>query len=94
MKRLKGVIWSMITLNFLFTSLIIVLIPATGVIYTISTGLTLRRRASIFATRPEDRAALPVIERVAAAQFRATPYAYLADGERVQDCLPARTLVQ
>ena len=30
-----------ITLNFLLTSLIVVLIPGTGVIYTISTGLTL-----------------------------------------------------
>jgi threonine/homoserine/homoserine lactone efflux protein len=39
----------MITLNFLLTSLIVVLIPGTGVIYTISTGLTLGRRASIFA---------------------------------------------
>jgi len=39
----------MITLNFLLTSLIIVLIPGTGVIYTISTGLTLGKRASIFA---------------------------------------------
>jgi threonine/homoserine/homoserine lactone efflux protein len=39
----------MITLNFLVTSLIVVLIPGTGVIYTISTGLTLGRRASIFA---------------------------------------------
>ena len=39
----------MITLNFLLTSLIVVLIPGTGVIYTISTGLTLGRRASSFA---------------------------------------------
>src|SRR3954451_24147198 len=39
----------MITLNFLVTALIVVLIPGTGVIYTISTGLTLGRRASIFA---------------------------------------------
>ena len=39
----------MITLNFLITSLIVVLIPGTGVVYTISTGLTLGRRASIFA---------------------------------------------
>ena len=39
----------MITLNFLLTSLIVVLIPGTGVIYTISTGLTLGKRASIFA---------------------------------------------
>src|SRR6185436_10381444 len=39
----------MITLNFLITSLIVVLIPGTGVVYTISTGLTLGKRASIFA---------------------------------------------
>src|SRR6187455_2536736 len=39
----------MITLNFLLTSLIVVLLPGTGVIYTISTGLTLGKRASIFA---------------------------------------------
>ena len=39
----------MITLNFLVTSLIVVLIPGTGVVYTLSTGLTLGRRASIFA---------------------------------------------
>ena len=39
----------MITLNFLLTSLIVVLIPGTGVIYTISTRLTLGKRASIFA---------------------------------------------
>jgi threonine/homoserine/homoserine lactone efflux protein len=38
-----------ITLSFLVTALIIVLIPGTGVIYTISTGITLGRRASIFA---------------------------------------------
>ena len=39
----------MITLNFLITSLIVVLIPGTGVVYTISTGLTLGKRASFFA---------------------------------------------
>jgi threonine/homoserine/homoserine lactone efflux protein len=39
----------MITLNFLITSLIVVLIPGTGVVYTISTGLMLGRRASVFA---------------------------------------------
>jgi len=40
---------TMITLNFLLTSLIVVLIPGTGVVYTISTGLTLGKRASIIA---------------------------------------------
>lgn len=39
----------MVTLSFLITSLIVVLIPGTGVVYTISTGLTRGRRASIFA---------------------------------------------
>lgn len=39
----------MITLEFLITSLIIVLIPGTGVIYTVSTGLVAGRRASLFA---------------------------------------------
>jgi GNAT superfamily N-acetyltransferase len=32
---------------------------------------------------PQDLAALPIIERAAAAQFRATPYAYLADDDLV-----------
>jgi threonine/homoserine/homoserine lactone efflux protein len=40
----------MISLNFLITSLIVVLIPGTGVIYTISTGITLGKRASTFAS--------------------------------------------
>lgn len=39
----------MITVSFLLTSLIVVLTPGTGVLYTISTGLTQGRRASIFA---------------------------------------------
>lgn len=39
----------MITAEFLLTSLIVVLIPGTGVVYTVSTGLTRGRRASIFA---------------------------------------------
>jgi threonine/homoserine/homoserine lactone efflux protein len=39
----------MITLAFLVTALIVVLIPGTGVVYTVSTGLTLGRRASIYA---------------------------------------------
>jgi GNAT superfamily N-acetyltransferase len=33
--------------------------------------------------RPDDLAALPVIERAAAAQFHTTPYAYLADDDPV-----------
>jgi threonine/homoserine/homoserine lactone efflux protein len=39
----------MITLNFLVTSLIVVLIPGTGVVFTVSTGLVAGRRASIWA---------------------------------------------
>lgn len=39
----------MITLEFLITSFIVVLVPGTGVIYTVSTGLTQGRSASIFA---------------------------------------------
>ena len=39
----------MITPDFLVTSLIVVLIPGTGVVFTVSTGLALGRRASIFA---------------------------------------------
>jgi threonine/homoserine/homoserine lactone efflux protein len=35
--------------EFLFTSLVVVLIPGTGVIYTISTGLAQGRKASVFA---------------------------------------------
>lgn len=40
----------MITLHFLVTSLIMVLVPGTGVVYTISTGLTQGKRASMFAS--------------------------------------------
>jgi len=39
----------MITLDFLITSLIVVLIPGTGVVFTVSTGLVLGKRASVFA---------------------------------------------
>jgi threonine/homoserine/homoserine lactone efflux protein len=39
----------MITLQFLITSLVVVLIPGTGVVYTISTGLLQRSRASVLA---------------------------------------------
>ncbi|MEZ5660940.1 MAG: LysE family translocator [Burkholderiaceae bacterium] len=39
----------MISAEFLLTSLIVVLIPGTGVIYTLSTGLFSGRRASLFA---------------------------------------------
>ena len=37
------------SIEFLLTSLIVVLIPGTGVIYTVSTGLTQGRRASLYA---------------------------------------------
>ncbi|MDE1909602.1 MULTISPECIES: LysE family translocator [unclassified Pseudomonas] len=39
----------MLSLNFLITCLIVVLIPGTGVIFTVSTGLTADKRASVFA---------------------------------------------
>ncbi len=39
----------MLSVNFLITCLIVVLIPGTGVIFTVSTGLTAGRRASLFA---------------------------------------------
>ena len=39
----------MITLEFLITSFVVVLVPGTGVVYTVSTGLTRGRRASVFA---------------------------------------------
>ena len=39
----------MFSVEFLVTSLIVVLLPGTGVIFTISTGLTGGRRSSIFA---------------------------------------------
>ncbi|MDF2611521.1 MAG: putative threonine efflux protein [Lachnospiraceae bacterium] len=38
------------TYTFLITSLIIILIPGTGVIYTISTGISKGRKASLFAS--------------------------------------------
>ncbi|MBV1789454.1 hypothetical protein KQ940_15475 [Marinobacterium sp. D7] len=39
----------MLSTEFLLTSLIVVLIPGTGVLYTLSTGLFLGFRASLFA---------------------------------------------
>lgn len=39
----------MLSLEFLITSFIVVLIPGTGVIYTVSTGLAQGRKASVFA---------------------------------------------
>jgi threonine/homoserine/homoserine lactone efflux protein len=39
----------MLSLEFLVTSFIVVLIPGTGVIYTVSTGLVQGRKASVFA---------------------------------------------
>ena len=38
----------MVILQFLITSLIVVLIPGTGVIYTVSTGLTQGKKASLY----------------------------------------------
>lgn len=39
----------MVTPEFLVTSLVVVLVPGTGVVYTVSTGLTQGRLASVFA---------------------------------------------
>lgn len=39
----------MISLEFLITSLVVVLIPGTGVVYTVSTGLVQGRKASVYA---------------------------------------------
>ena len=39
----------MISIEFLLTSLVVVLIPGTGVLYTIATGLFMGKRASVFA---------------------------------------------
>jgi threonine/homoserine/homoserine lactone efflux protein len=38
-----------ITVQFLITSLVVVLIPGTGVVFTVSTGIARGRRASVFA---------------------------------------------
>lgn len=38
----------MITFDYLITALIVVLIPGTGVVFTVLTGLTLGKRASVF----------------------------------------------
>lgn len=40
----------MISIEFLMTSLVVVLIPGTGVIYTVSTGLVQGRAASVYAS--------------------------------------------
>lgn len=42
-------IYQLISIEFLITSFIVVLIPGTGVIYTVSTGLVQGRKASMFA---------------------------------------------
>lgn len=39
----------MISVEFLITSLVVVLIPGTGVIFTVSTGITQGRKASVYA---------------------------------------------
>src|SRR5438105_4466812 len=41
---------AMFSAEFLVTSLVVVLIPGTGVIFTVSTGLSRGRRASFFAS--------------------------------------------
>lgn len=40
----------MLSTQFLLTSLVVVLIPGTGVIYTVSTGITRGRRAALYAS--------------------------------------------
>jgi threonine/homoserine/homoserine lactone efflux protein len=40
----------MLSAEFLITSLIVVLVPGTGVVFTVSTGLALGRRASLYAS--------------------------------------------
>jgi threonine/homoserine/homoserine lactone efflux protein len=40
----------MISIEFLITSLVVVLVPGTGVLYTVSTGLAQGRRASVWAS--------------------------------------------
>lgn len=40
----------MFSTEFLLTSLIVVLVPGTGVVFTVSTGLALGRRASVYAS--------------------------------------------
>ena len=39
----------MISIEFLLTSIVVVLIPGTGVLYTVATGLFIGKRASLFA---------------------------------------------
>ena len=39
----------MISLEYIATSLVVVLLPGTGVLFTVATGITLGRRASLFA---------------------------------------------
>ncbi len=40
----------MVSVEFLITSLVVVLIPGTGVLYTVSTGLFLGSRATVWAS--------------------------------------------
>lgn len=39
----------MVSIEFLVTSLIVILVPGTGVIFTVSTGITLGRKAGFYA---------------------------------------------
>ena len=75
----------MISTEFLLTSLVVVLIPGTGVLYTVSTGLCLGRRASIAAAVGCTAGILPhltasilglaVILHMSALAFQAVKYA-------------------
>jgi threonine/homoserine/homoserine lactone efflux protein len=48
-RRLACRTYLVLTYQFLITSLVVVLIPGTGVLFTVSTGLMAGRRASVFA---------------------------------------------
>lgn len=59
----------MISLEFLLTSLIVVLIPGTGVLFTVSTGLTQGRTAAVYAAVG---CTLGILPHLAAAVFGLT----------------------
>ena len=78
----------MVSVEFLVTSLIVVLIPGTGVVYTVSTGLAQGRRASIFAALGCTAGIVPhllttvlglaAVMRTSALAFQALKYAGVA----------------
>src|SRR5436190_16060171 len=78
----------MISIEFLITSLVVVLIPGTGVIFTVSTGIVQGRKASIYAAMGCTARILPhllatvlglaVIMHTSALAFQALKYAGVA----------------